>query len=73
LIKTCLATGRLRLDIKNLIKVRALRRLLSTYPLERKADVLQQSHERYLLSGSASGYSLLRALRAVHMGPGDSV
>ena len=70
LIKTCLATGRLRLDVKNLIKMRALARLLSTYPLERKADVLQQSHKRRLLSRSAFlPNSLLRALRLVHAGP----
>jgi len=69
LIKTCLAAGRLRLDVKNLIKVRALRHPLPTYPLEPKADVLQQSHERRLLSGSASANSLLRALRVVHPAP----
>jgi hypothetical protein len=55
LIKTLLATRRLRLDIKNLIKVRALNHPLSTYPLERRADVFQQSHDRRLLSESASG------------------
>ena len=44
LIKTCLATFRLGLDVKNLIKVGALPRRLSAYALESKPDSLQQSH-----------------------------
>jgi hypothetical protein len=49
LIKTRLAAGRLRLDVVNLIKVRAPRCGLSAYPLESRADSLQQSNERLLL------------------------
>jgi hypothetical protein len=57
LIKTRLAAGRLRLDVVNLIKVRAPRCGLSAYPLESRADSLQQSHERLLLFGPLSIYS----------------
>jgi hypothetical protein len=51
LIKTLLAARRQRLDVLDLIKVRALHRGHSTYALVRKADSFPQSRERLLLSG----------------------
>jgi hypothetical protein len=56
LIKTRLAAGRLRLDVVNLIKVRAPRRGLSAYAWQSKADSLQQSHERLLPFGPPFTY-----------------
>jgi hypothetical protein len=48
-LKALLAAGRRGSDVMDLIKVRALRRGLSAYALESKANSLQQSHERLLL------------------------
>jgi hypothetical protein len=50
-IKTLLTTRREWRDVVDLIKVGALHRGLAAYPLEGKADALQQSHGRLLLSG----------------------
>ena len=56
--KTLLAAGRRPRDIADLIKVCALQCRLAAYPLNCRANGLQQSHGRCLLSGPLSFMSL---------------